>query len=137
MKVPPTGLNCGVIGWARPSPFAPLPFGSLLFAFHLLRGSLVYPRPTWECLCSHLSFPQLSSHVPTNLQALTLTLPIKLIKMAKRKSASENPRGADSKYSPSSTPSPSPLGSWWPLVTGLAHQDLYADLPWCTVFAFH
>src|SRR6201990_3523915 len=77
MKVPPTGLNRGLIGWARPSPFTPLPFGSLLFAFHLLRRSLVYPRPTWECLCSHFSFPQLPSHVPTNLQALTPTLPLK------------------------------------------------------------
>src|ERR1044072_630257 len=106
MKVPPTGLNRGVIGWARPSPFTPLPFGSLLFAFHLLRGSLVDPRPTWARLCSHFSFPQPPSPVPTNFQALTLTLPIKLIKMAKHKSASENPRGADSKHSPSSTPSP-------------------------------
>ncbi|KAL7640560.1 UNVERIFIED_CONTAM: hypothetical protein RMT77_008835 [Armadillidium vulgare] len=40
--------------------------------------------------------------------------------MAKHKSASENPRGADSKHSPSSLLPPSPLGSWWPPVMGLA-----------------
>src|ERR1700755_643843 len=129
MKVPPTGLNRGVIGWARPFPFAPLPFGSLLFAFHLLRGSLVYPRPTWECLCSHFSFPQLPSHVPTNLQALTLTLPIKLIKMAKRKSASENSRGADSKHSPSSTPSP--ITTWELVASGDGVGATKTSMPAC------
>src|SRR6201990_1347100 len=129
MKVPPTGRNRGVIGWARPSPFVPLPFGSLLFAFHLLRGSLVYPRPTWECLCSHFSFPQPSSHVPTNLQALTLTLPIKLLKMANRKSASENPRGADSKHSPSSTPSS--LTTWKLVASGDGVGATKTSLPIC------
>src|ERR1700755_3547977 len=85
MKVTPIGLNRGVIGWTRPSRFTPLPFGSFLFAFHLLRGSLVYPRPTWECLCSHFSFPKLHSHIPTNLQEFTPTLPLKYHKNGETK----------------------------------------------------
>src|ERR1700755_2151725 len=51
-----------MIGWARPFRFTPLPFGSFLFPFHLLRGSLVYPRLTSDCLCSHFSFPRLPPH---------------------------------------------------------------------------
>src|ERR1044072_9258342 len=121
MKVPPTGLNRGVIGGARPSPFTPLPFGSLLFAFHLLRGSLVYPRPTWECLCSHFSFPQLTSHFPTNLQALTpYTVSLKIqkkwqnINLPRRCYEGRHPKNAPHPLLP-----PSPLGSWWPPVMGL------------------
>src|ERR1700755_3026302 len=119
MKVPPTGLNRGVKGWARPSPFTPLPFGSLLFSFHLLRGSLVYPRLTWECLCSHFSIPQLPSHVPTNLQALTPTLPLKFKKNGGTYNCLGDATRGASKECPHPLLPPSPLGSWWPPVMGL------------------
>src|SRR6201990_1690555 len=66
MQVPPLDITRRVIGWVTPFRFTPLPFGLFLFAFHLLRGSLVYLRLILECLCSHYlstlflhTFPQI------------------------------------------------------------------------------
>src|SRR6201990_196956 len=112
MQVPPLDITRRVIGWVTPFRFTPLPFGLFLFAFHLLRGSLVYLRLILECLCSHyLSTPFLHMFPHIYKRLLLHYLYKTKQNMAKIRAASEMLRGAASKERPS-TSTPHPIITW-------------------------